>query len=88
MSLDKWLKSEDEKKKQKKKKETINQKSENQIEHEQKKSIDKLVVQLTKYILISTNTKCKYQKRIMKKELTDKDLICPRCNKKMKPKVK
>ncbi|MFX1364687.1 MAG: hypothetical protein ACFFCE_12940 [Promethearchaeota archaeon] len=88
MSLDKWLKSEDEKKKQKKKKETIDQKSENQIEQKQKSSIDKPLIHLTKYILICSNTKCKYQKRIMKKELTDKDLICPRCNKKMNPKVK
>ncbi|MFW9987851.1 MAG: hypothetical protein ACFFC3_04280 [Candidatus Odinarchaeota archaeon] len=88
MSLDKWLKSENEKKKQKKKNEIIDQKPENQIEHEYKKSIDKPLIQLTKFILICPNSKCKYQKIIMKKELSDTDFICPRCNKKMKPKVK
>ncbi|MFX1380776.1 MAG: hypothetical protein ACFFA4_16965 [Promethearchaeota archaeon] len=86
MGLDKWLKSEDEEKKQKKKK-ASDQKSESQIEDIQQKSLEKPLIQLSKYLLICPNTKCKYQKTIMKKELTDIDLTCPRCNKKMKTKV-
>ncbi len=88
MGLDKWIKPEDKEKKQKKKVKAPDQKSKNQIEDMQKISDEKPITKLNKYILICPNSKCKYQKTIMKKELSDNDLICPRCNKKMKPKVK
>ena len=88
MGLDKWLKSEDKEKKQKKKKEAPDQKVKRKIEEAPKKSIEKPLMHLAKYILICPNAKCKYQKTIMKKELTDNDITCPRCNKKMKTKVK
>ncbi len=87
MGLDKWLKSEDKEKRQKKKKEAPDQNSKSKIEEVQKQTFEKPLIQLTKYILICPNAKCKYQKTIMKKELTEDDITCPRCNKKMKTKV-
>jgi len=42
---------------------------------------------LVKRILTCTNSKCKYTKKIIKKELSERDLICPRCKKKMKVKI-
>ncbi|NVM34697.1 MAG: hypothetical protein HWN81_03815 [Candidatus Lokiarchaeota archaeon] len=86
MGLDKWLKPEDESKKTKKKNESPNQTIKSKIKDTQK-PLEKPSIQLTRYILICPNAKCKYQKRIMKKELTDDDITCPRCNKKMKTKV-
>jgi len=87
MGLDKWLKPEDEEKKTKKKKESPDQTIRSKIKDTQKKPLEKSSIQLTRYILICPNAKCKYQKTIMKKELTDDDITCPRCNKKMKTKV-
>lgn len=39
---------------------------------------------LTKFNLICTKPKCKYQKIIMKRELLEKDKICPKCKSQMK----
>jgi len=39
---------------------------------------------LLKFYLVCPKAKCKYQKTIRKKELTDKDKICPRCKSIMK----
>lgn len=85
MGLDKWLKPEDEKKK--KKQEAHSQKRKIKGQGSQEKPSEKYLIELKKYILICPNAKCKYQKTIMKKKLTEADTICPRCNKKMKTKV-
>ncbi len=77
MGLDKWLKPEDVEKKSKKKKESVTQ----------TKKSEKQSIKFTKYMLICPDAKCKYQKIIMKKQLTDDDKTCPRCNKKMKTKA-
>ena len=59
-------------------------KSEDELKKSQKK---KPSIQLTRYTLVCPNAKCKYQKTIRKKELTDEDKTCPRCNKTMKTKT-
>lgn len=87
MGLDKWLKPEVVVKKSKKKKGSHPQVNENKIETETIESLGRLSNTLKKYILVCYNAKCKYQKTIMKKNLTENDEICPRCNKKMKVKV-
>ena len=86
MSLDKWLKSEDGEKKAGKKKVPSIQVKESKLEVKEKNVGKKPSIRLKKYSLVCTNTKCKYQKTIMKKILAARDNICPRCNKKMKVK--
>jgi len=87
MGLDKWLKSEDDIKKSTKKKKSPIQDKKSKSEDTPEKLLEKQLIQLAKYILICPNSKCKYQKILMKKELTDDDKTCPRCNKIMKTKV-
>jgi len=83
MGLDKWLNSEDvEKQKKKKPAEVKKRKNEGDQAPEKKTNILKLI----KYTFNCPNSKCKYQKTVMKKVLTDLDKICPRCNKEMKVK--
>lgn len=83
MGLDKWLNSKDvEKQKKKKPAEVKKRKKEGDQAPETKTNILKLI----KYTLNCPNSKCKYQKTVMKKVLTDLDKICPRCNKEMKVK--
>ena len=83
MGLDKWLNSEDvEKQKKKKPAEVKKRKNEGDQAPEKKTNISKLI----KYTFNCPNSKCKYQKTVMKKVLTDLDKICPRCNKEMKVK--
>lgn len=84
MGLDKWLKPEDAEKKSKKKKEPAVHAKRQKSGKPQDKVLEKPSTNLTKYMLICTNAKCKYQKIVMKKQLTDDDKNCPRCNKKMK----
>ncbi|TFF94629.1 MAG: hypothetical protein EU543_00800 [Promethearchaeota archaeon] len=79
MSLDKWIKSDKEKEqetKKKQKKETIST-VENQIEKEES-------FKLNKFRLKCSNSKCNYQKTLMKRQLANKDKKCPRCNSIMK----
>ncbi|MFX0076204.1 MAG: hypothetical protein ACFE96_12230 [Candidatus Hermodarchaeota archaeon] len=81
MGLDKWIKPEESQSKPREKKE----------KREPRKVIDskpedKGALKLTKNVLICSNSKCKYKKIVVKKTLTDKDLICPRCKKMMKSK--
>ncbi len=84
MGLDKWLKPEEADKKPKSKKETpgmdVKSSSKKYIKTDHEKPYSKL----TKYKLTCANSKCKYQKTIMKKQLTELDKICPRCKKEMK----
>jgi hypothetical protein len=86
VGLDKWLKTEEKVKKEKKKETALTEVKKSRRESEQKNTSKSLATQLVKYILVCPNSKCKYQKTIMKKQLTEKDSICPRCNKAMKVK--
>ena len=83
MGLDKWLNSE-EVEKQKKKKPTEFKKKKNQGEQAPESKTN--ILNLMKYTLNCPNAKCKYQKTVMKKILTDLDKICPRCNNELKVK--
>lgn len=87
MGLDKWLKPEDEAKKKKKKKESPDQTIKSKDGDIHKELLKKPSIQLRRYTLVCPNAKCKYQKTIRKKELTDEDKTCPRCNKTMKIKA-
>jgi len=90
--LDKWIKTEKEeekkegdkkKKKPSKKKphiESVNQEIDTSI------SQDKPFKKLAKFILICPKKSCGYQKTLMKKQLSDKDKVCPRCKGIMKSK--
>ena len=82
MSLDKWLKSEKPEKPIKKAIPKITSKS-IQAEEVSKEEPKKLI----KYILACKTAKCNYKKTIVKRMLTDKDKICPRCKGEMKVKM-
>ena len=84
MGLDKWIKPEEEVKKKKPDKQVIIR-AEPPVETSKvKEKAEDLTKKLKKQILTCPNSKCKYQKRIMKKQLTEKDKICPRCSSEMK----
>jgi hypothetical protein len=68
------------------KKKSIDQADVSKNELESKKEIVKSSSRLVKKVLVCPSAKCKYQKTIMKKQLTETDKICPRCNKVMKVK--
>ena len=90
MSLDKWLKPDKEKKEtlkekaEKSKKELVSNQKPTEVQISMEKS--SLTKNLFKFTLTCSNTKCKYQKTIMKRFLTDKDKLCPRCKDSMKVK--
>ena len=86
MGLDKWIKTEEEVKREKKKKAPPAKTKGSKGEGEKKPDLKKSSMKLIKYTLNCPNAKCKYQKIIMKKQLTNIDKICPRCNKEMKVK--
>jgi hypothetical protein len=98
MSLDKWLKDEEEEGEESKEKESDKPKDETSTESQQKTLIPEQKKgetvkktqnkvsgrpKLTKYLLSCSNSKCKYKKTLMKRELTGKDKICPRCKSEM-----
>ncbi len=84
MGLDKWLKPEEADKKPKSKKTAPGKEKKSPSEKDIKPDLEKSYSKLTKYKLTCANSKCKYQKTIMKKQLTELDKICPRCKKEMK----
>ena len=86
MGLDKWIKTEEEVKREKKDTKEPIQVKRSKSEGEKKPDLKKSSMKLIKYTLNCPNAKCKYQKIIMKKQLTDIDKICPRCKKEMKVK--
>ena len=86
MGLDKWIKTEEDVKREKKERKQPIQVKKRKSESEKKPDLEKPSIRLVKYTLNCPNAKCKYQKIIMKKQLTDIDKICPRCNKEMKVK--
>lgn len=80
MGLDKWLKPDDKVKESKKKEKSSKKVNESKSEHKQDKNLGKRPIKVKKYVLVCTNAKCKYQKIIMKKNLSNDDKTCPRCN--------
>jgi len=80
MGLDKWIKPD----KSEKKEEARSAKKPKSQPIE--KNSEKDSIKLTKFVLICSKPKCKYKKIIMKKELSEKDRICPRCKNEMKVK--
>lgn len=82
MGLDKWIKPEGSVKKSEKKDEARST-SKPKTQPIEKKG-EKKTIKLTKFVLICSKPKCKYKKTIMKKELSEKDRICPRCKNEMK----
>lgn len=82
MGLDKWIKLEEEGKKPKKKGGEKKQ-AKDKFKPKEKESSD-ISKNLIKHILICSKTNCKYQKILIKKELTNKDKICPKCRSPMK----
>ena len=83
MGLDKWINSE-ETKKQKIKKKDEGDESKDVTSKPKEEQKDKESLKLTKFDLTSPKAKCKYKKTIVKKNLTEKDKICPRCKSEMK----
>jgi hypothetical protein len=79
LGLDKWIKPEKAKTKPTDKTDTAEQRKKKDPGPK-----DKEASKLKKNVLVCSNSKCKYKKIIVKKTLTDKDLICPRCKKEMK----
>ncbi len=82
MGLDKWIKPEETAKKPKIKDDAKKPKKPESKPKENKGTIG--LKNLLKFDLVCPKAKCKYQKTIRKKELTDKDKICPRCKSIMK----
>jgi hypothetical protein len=88
MSLDKWIKPEEEKEEEK---EGKDEEEQNEITDDKSEEIDKKRSQtpkLKKYHLKCPKKSCKYQKTLMKNNLSEKDKTCPRCKSEMKVKVK
>ncbi|MFW9950667.1 MAG: hypothetical protein ACFFKA_11165 [Candidatus Thorarchaeota archaeon] len=85
MGLDKWIKPEEKKSKTIKKKEEGEPRKKSDSKPKDKEK-DKESSKLTKFDLTCSNAKCKYKKTIVKKILTEKDKVCPRCKKEMKTK--
>ena len=83
MGLDKWIKPEDTKK-QKNKKKDERHPSKDCTSKPKEKNKEKKSSKLTKFVLTCPKAKCKYKKTIVKKTLTEKDKICPRCRSEMK----
>ena len=94
MSLDKWIKSEKKKKdidnksevqiKNKSSSKTKSQSLNNIEETDSLRNSEESEKTRIKYLLICSKKSCGYQKRLVKKQLTNKDKICPRCNGVMK----
>ncbi len=83
--LDKWIKPEETKGNPIKKKNDKEPRKTNDIKPKGKET-EKELLKITKYVLSCSNAKCKYKKTIVKKTLTEKDKICPRCKNDMKVK--
>jgi len=84
MGLDKWINPEDSKKKSIKKEKSPIKAKGSKGKTASKDKLESPISKLKKYTLICSSAKCKYQKTLLKKELAEKDKICPRCNKQLK----
>ena len=87
MGLDKWINPEEATRNKKKKKTPPTQVKKDKNKSSAEVILEKKSLKLTKYTLKCPNIKCKYQKTILKKQLTDEDKTCPRCNKEMNAKT-
>ncbi|MBY9017796.1 MAG: hypothetical protein KGD66_03090 [Candidatus Lokiarchaeota archaeon] len=91
MSLDKWIKNDENNKKVKKKLPPKKEKVEETIEEFEFQPPEVGSIKdsrlLTKFALTCSDSKCKYKKTLKKKTLKDKDKICPRCKGEMKIKI-
>ena len=83
MGLDKWIKPEGTRTEQNKKKDENEPKKRSDSKPKEKEK-EKETLKLIKNVLICSNSKCKYKKTIVKKLLTEKDLVCPRCKNEMR----
>ena len=82
MGLDKWIQSDNDKKKEHKEpKVNISDRKEQKTNKKRPRESQK---QLSKFTLICSNSKCKYQKVLMKRSLDSRDKICPKCKKEMR----
>jgi hypothetical protein len=94
LSLDKWIKTDKKEKKTENKSEI-----QNKIKNSSKtkspsidsiedtdslRSSEESEKKRIKYLLICSKKSCGYQKRLVKKQLTNKDKTCPRCKSAMK----
>lgn len=84
VGLDKWLKPEESGKLRKEKKATPIKVAGNKSDESQTQKIQKVALKFKKYNLICPQARCKYQKTILKKILSDQDKTCPKCNHEMK----
>ena len=82
MGLDKWIKPEGTEEKSEKKEDAKSARKSKTQPIEKKGENES--IKLRKFVLICSKPKCKYKKIIMKKELSEKDRICPRCKNDMK----
>jgi hypothetical protein len=82
IGLDKWIQSDKDRKKEPKEPEVKN--SERKEQKTNKKRPRESQKQLSKFTLICSNSKCKYQKVLMKRSLDSRDKICPKCKREMK----
>jgi hypothetical protein len=87
MSLEKWMKPQEEKeeikkKPKEKKKESKSEKSQSEISEKRETVVKGNEIpekKLSKYLLVCQKKSCGYQKTIMKRHLNDRDKTCPRC---------
>ena len=86
LSLDKWITPDKKKKKEDPDKPSNIKKL--SVKIKTIKSEEKPKTEFKKYFLICPKAKCKYQKTLMKKKITLKDKLCPRCKTEMKIKKK
>jgi len=94
LSLDKWIKSDKKKEDndnksevERKNKSSTKTKSQSKVSIEETDSLrnsEESENKRIKYLLICSKKSCGYQKRLVKKKLTNKDKTCPRCNGVMK----
>lgn len=86
MGLDRWIKPD--KKREKEEAETTLLIKNSSVKTKTVKSEEKPKIELIKYLLICPKAKCKYQRILMKKRITEKDKLCPRCKTEMKIQTK
>ncbi|MFX1390775.1 MAG: hypothetical protein ACFE9Z_11980 [Promethearchaeota archaeon] len=84
MGLDKWLHSEDSKEDLKKKGTLAKEAKKIKEDQVKPEGLKTSLGDLVKFTLVCKNAKCKYQRILRKKRLTEDDKICPRCKKEMK----
>jgi hypothetical protein len=82
LGLDRWIKPDEKKKKEETEK--APQIKNSSLKTKTVKSEEKPKLALKKYKLICPKAKCKYQRTLVKKRITEKDKLCPKCKTEMK----